>query len=109
MPGVQGAVAHAGAVSPVVQVKERSPRKNPMTRRTLGLLTALVATAAAHWVSTSSVSTQERPTSAPAANTAAQTWSLPRTPDGQPDIQGMWNPGDWGRPLETPAPEPKAT
>jgi hypothetical protein len=71
----------------------------------LGLLAALLATAAAVWASTSAVSTQERPAPAPAANTAAQPWSFPRTPDGQPDIQGMWNPGDWGRPLETPTPE----
>jgi hypothetical protein len=47
---------------------------------------------------------QEGSTSASGAKPAGTPWSPPRTPDGQPDIQGMWIAGDWGRPLETPAP-----
>src|SRR5688572_2987931 len=76
-----------------------------MTRRMIGLLAAFVATVVTLGVSAGSVVTQERPGSATAASTAAQSWNVPRTADGQPDIQGMWNPGDWGRPLETPAPD----
>ena len=37
---------------------------------------------------------------APAAKTA--TWNLPRTPDGQPDLQGIWNNGTV-TPMERPA------
>ena len=29
--------------------------------------------------------------SAPKANAAAETWTLPRTPDGRPDLQGVWD------------------
>ena len=81
----------------VFQVKVT--KEETMTRRMLRLITRSSRLPRALSVN-GSVSTQERATSAPAANPAAQPWSLPRTPDGQTDIQGMWNPGDWGRPLE---------
>src|SRR2546421_8953117 len=29
--------------------------------------------------------------SAPKTNVAAETWTLPRTPDGRPDLQGVWD------------------
>jgi len=35
-------------------------------------------------------------------NTAAKTWSVPRTPDGQPDLQGVWT-NATVTPLERPA------
>jgi hypothetical protein len=40
----------------------------------------------------------------PAAKTVEKTWSAPRTPDGQPDIQGMWTNFD-NTPFEAPSPE----
>lgn len=64
-----------------------------MTRRTLMIMVALVAV----WLATDTVSTQETLESAP-------TWDFPTTADGQPDMQGMWIPDEWGRPLETRAP-----
>jgi hypothetical protein len=42
-----------------------------------------------------------------AAKTAENAWSLPRTPDGQPDINGVWTNYD-GTPFEAPAPEDAA-
>src|SRR5688572_26574164 len=37
----------------------------------------------------------------PAATAAAQTWTPPRTPDGQPDLQGVWSDAS-ATPLERP-------
>jgi hypothetical protein len=34
--------------------------------------------------------------------TASTTWTPSRTPDGQPDLQGVWTNGALGRPLEAP-------
>jgi hypothetical protein len=42
-----------------------------------------------------------------AAKTVKQAWSPPRTPDGQPDIQGMWTNYD-STPFEAPGPEDAA-
>ena len=77
-----------------------------MTRRmhiTVATLSAIVATL---WIATGSVFTQEPSSSPPQAETSTESWNVPRTADGQPDIQGMWVPGDLGRPLETPPPRP---
>ena len=38
----------------------------------------------------------------PAAKTPAKTWTAPRTPDGQPDLQGYWTNPNY-TPLERPA------
>ena len=77
----------------------------PMTRRMVALSATVVTTVAILVPAAVSALAQERPATATASGTADKPWSPPRTPDGQPDIQGMWNPGDWGRPLETPVPE----
>ena len=80
-----------------------------MTRRTrpaLGLAAALAAIAVTLWLASGSVSTQPRPAPPAPADAAPEPWDAPRTTDGQPDIQGMWIPDEWGRPLETPAPRP---
>ena len=77
-----------------------------MTRRmhiTVATLPVIVATL---WIATGAVFTQEPSSSPPQAETSTESWNFPQTVDGQPDIQGMWVPGDLGRPLETPAPSP---
>ena len=38
-----------------------------------------------------------------ATNGVSNTWTPPRTPDGQPDIQGMWTNFD-NTPFEAPGP-----
>ena len=44
--------------------------------------------------------TPAKPVAKPASS-APKTWVQPKTPWGDPDIQGMW-PGVWGTPLERP-------
>ena len=44
----------------------------------------------------------QSPAAAPKARTAAKTWTVSHTPDGQPDLQGVWNYAP-GTPLERPA------
>jgi hypothetical protein len=71
-------------------------------RNVAGMIDTTIATL---WLATSSVVTQEGSESAPKAKPVARNakkWTPPATPDGQPDIQGMWIADDWGRPLETP-------
>ena len=69
-----------------------------MTRRAFMFMTAMLS---AFWLATGAAATQEGPAAAPP-------WDFPTTADGQPDIQGMWIPDEWGRPLEMPEPRPPA-
>ncbi len=78
-----------------------------MTRRTLTLVATLSAIVATLWLATGSAATQEGPAKPPTTATEFPLWDFPRTADGQPDIQGMWIPDEWGRPLETPEPPPE--
>ena len=63
-----------------------------MRLRSLTFARAAAAVAAVVWCTSGSIAGQSSP---PAANA----WSAPRTPDGQPDIQGFWN--NQGRRLAT--------
>jgi len=50
------------------------------------LLIALTLTAMPAWAQA-----VNRPANTPAAATPSATWTSPRTPDGQPDLQGVWD------------------
>src|SRR5258705_2358775 len=63
-----------------------------MSARSLTFATAAATVAAIAWCTPVSVAGQSSP---PAPNA----WTAPRTPDGQPDIQGFWN--NQGRRLAT--------
>jgi hypothetical protein len=49
-----------------------------------------VGMAAASVVAQSAQSGQARAAQSPAAKASASTWKVPRTPDGKPDLQGVW-------------------
>jgi hypothetical protein len=72
-----------------------------MGRTKAGFLPLAIAVLAALAVTIGSAAGQSntKPGAAPNA------YSPPRTPDGQPDISGMWEPGP-GRPMENPRGEP---
>lgn len=84
-----------------------------MTRCMLNSMGGLVTAAAMLWPAMGSLNAQggaaPAPAAKPVASAAAKNWVPPRTPDGQPDIQGMWIADDWGKPLEARlAPPPRA-
>lgn len=58
------------------------------------------------WVSLASAPVVGQAPTAAAKTTAAKPWTAPRTPDGQPDLQGMWLNFD-SSPFERPATEPR--
>ena len=72
-----------------------------MSNRCLGrIVTSLAAAASLVWL-TPAAAGQVR-TAQPAANT--KTWQPPRTPDGQPDMQGAWMLADWDQSIEARKP-----
>ena len=64
----------------------------------VGVLTILIATV---WVATITVSAQAPAPVKPTAPKAAKAYTAPRTPDGQPDLQGFWTNATY-TPLERP-------
>jgi hypothetical protein len=61
-----------------------------MRHRAVASFSALLAVSAAIVLATHGVAGQAPATAKPAAAAAAKKWTAPRTPDGQPDLQGYW-------------------
>jgi hypothetical protein len=70
-------------------------------RRSLVLLAAIAIV----WVWSANAAVAQAPARSPRAVGAAPGWSHGRTPDGQPDLQGIWINFD-STPFETPAAQP---
>ena len=75
-----------------------------MRDRTLTFIGSLgLATAAAAWLATGSLAAQAPQAPAkPAARPAAKPWTAPRTPDGKPDLSGLYDVATM-TPVERPA------
>ena len=69
---------------------------NPVGKRIATLTIAVVVSGFA-----SGIATAQTTAAGSAKATAAGKYSPPRTPDGQPDISGMYEPGHIGQPAET--------
>ena len=62
-----------------------------MNHRLLVLVGGLVVPAAVTWLSTMPVAGQARSTGARTSGRPAKAYTAPRTPEGQPDLQGIWS------------------
>src|SRR5206468_3956381 len=72
-----------------------------MNHRFLVLMGGLVVPAAVAWLSTMTVVGQSRSAGARTGGRPAAAYTVPRTPDGQPDLQGFWTNATY-TPLERP-------
>ncbi len=72
-----------------------------MNHRLLVLVGGLIVPAAATWLSTMPVAGQARSAGARATGSSAKAYTASHTPDGQPDLQGIWTNATYS-PLERP-------
>ena len=72
-----------------------------MNHRFLVLVGGLVVPAGVSWVLTMPVAGQARSAGARTSGSSAKAYTAPRTPDGQPDLQGFWTNATY-TPLERP-------
>jgi hypothetical protein len=72
-----------------------------MNHRRLVRMSGLAVAAAVAWLSTMPASGQARSAGAKTTASAAKAYAAPRTPDGQPDLQGIWTNATY-TPLERP-------
>jgi hypothetical protein len=71
------------------QSRTRQVRRCSVTSRFSGAISVLAAVVAVWSLTSVAASGQE-------STIPTKTWDPPRTPDGQPDIQGFWNNGTGG-------------
>jgi hypothetical protein len=62
-----------------------------MNHRSLMLANGLVVPAAVIWLSSIPVAGQAQPPGSRTSGTSGKVYTAPRTPDGQPDLQGFWS------------------
>src|SRR5713226_10345511 len=72
-----------------------------MNHRLLVLVGGLIVPAAVTWLSTMPLAGQARSAGGRASGSSAKAYTAPHTPDGQPDLQGIWTNATYS-PLERP-------